>query len=147
MKRLLLILAALLIAGGVTITIRIGGQPAPEAAPPVIEGLPIEDAPPDVTGPEGWSGAASLQITAAWAAQQPKFQLVHPDSGEPVWQDNASATLNDPTIHKRRRPLLESVLGVTTFDNLLRRRVRWSAFSCRFVSVLLNFGVLCVIYQ
>jgi hypothetical protein len=91
MKRFLLILAALLIAGGVTITIRIGGQPAPEAAPPVIEGLPIEDAPPDVDGLEGWSGVESLQITAAWAAQQPAFQLIHPDSGEPVWQDNATA--------------------------------------------------------
>ncbi|HTN03319.1 MAG TPA: hypothetical protein VL132_15630 [Planctomycetaceae bacterium] len=91
MKRFLLILAALLIAGGVTITIRIGGQPAPEAAPPVIEGLPIEDAPADVDGPEGWSGVESLTITAAWAAQQPAFQLIHPDSGEPVWQDNANA--------------------------------------------------------
>jgi hypothetical protein len=40
---------------------------------------------------EGWAGPESVKQAAPWAAQQPKFELVHPITGEPVWQDNATA--------------------------------------------------------
>lgn len=87
-----LVIAALVIAGGITVNIQIGGngKPAQDDPPQVLEGLPIEDVPPDANGPEGWSGPESLKVTSAWAAQQPKFELIHPDTGQPVWQDNAN---------------------------------------------------------
>jgi hypothetical protein len=52
---------------------------------------PVRNPPPDVKGVMGWSGPQSLKHTAAWTAQQPKFELIHPATGEPVWQDNATA--------------------------------------------------------
>jgi hypothetical protein len=52
---------------------------------------PVRNPPADVAGLQGWSGPESLKHTAEWAAQQPPFTLIHPQTGEPVWQDNTRA--------------------------------------------------------
>jgi len=69
--------------------------PADEAARWSADAIAIADAPPDhpAAKRQGWCGLGGLKHTAAWAALQPRFQLVHPRSGEPVWQDNERANV------------------------------------------------------